>query len=75
MHMIQRIFRAGKGERFDAAATQLATGRRFSRRETAEASEAAKAQMVAERLASLLGQLTEQDRQLLLNAAQRLAGE
>ncbi len=46
-----------------------------SRRRSAEAAESAKAQLFAQHLTNVLGQLKEQERLLLDNSAQRLAEE
>jgi hypothetical protein len=46
-----------------------------SRRRLAEASENAKAQLFAQHLTDVLGQLREHERQLLDNSAQRLVEE
>lgn len=46
-----------------------------SRRRSAKAAEATKKQLVLQRLASVLGQPREQERQLLHNPTQRLAEE
>jgi hypothetical protein len=53
----------------------LRSGLSPSRRRLAEAAENAKTQLFAQHLTDVLGQMREQERQLLDNSAQRLAEE